>query len=129
MPLGRMEPPLPPEEVHWEFCQLFLDGRWENKNQWYYDLSISYMSDGSVINEALAATDPRTSKAWAENPWNIALGKLGAMGWDLVSIQHSDRAARSTHTQEFGVSPSWAMAYFKRRIKPGRPVNDPLLAI
>jgi hypothetical protein len=129
MALGRMEQIDDVRESRWEFCQLFLDGRWEHKLQWYYDLRIVYISDGTVIEEELASTDPRTSRAFAENPWNLAMGKLGAFGWDLVAVQHSDRASRSTAAQEFGISGSWAIAYFKRRIRTGRAVNEPRLSL
>jgi hypothetical protein len=129
MALGRLEPVSEREEARWEYCQLFLDGRWEYKNQWYYDLTITWMGAEDVIHEALTTTDPRMSRSWAASPWNVALGKLGALGWDLVSVQHSDRAVRSSVAQEYGISPSWAIAYFKRRAKTGRPVNEPRLVI
>jgi hypothetical protein len=121
--------PVPEREERWEFCQLFMDGRWEYKNQWYYDLTITYMGDEGTTTYPVATTDPRNSKPWPESPWNVALGKLGGTGWDLIAVQHSDRASRSTPQQEYGVSTSWAIAYFKRRVRKGRAYNEPKLTI
>jgi hypothetical protein len=129
MALGRIETIDDVREPRWEFCQLFLDGRWEHKLQWYYDLTISYIGDSGVVDEVLASTDPRNSRPFPENPWNIAMGKLGALGWELVAVQHSDRAVRSTQAQEFGISNSWAIAYFKRKVRSGRAVNEPKLVL
>jgi hypothetical protein len=58
---------------------------------------------------------------WSFNPWEQAIGILGMMGWELISIQHG-LSVDSRYSNNIG-----AIAFFKRTKAEDRPVNEPLL--
>ncbi|RIK43120.1 MAG: hypothetical protein DCC58_10060 [Chloroflexi bacterium] len=116
---GMMEPTEQPQPARWEYCQLIFEGATERDGRWWSDLTIYYIGEPNR-SAVLSSSDPAKGKSWATNtgPWRAALAGLGRGGWELVSVQHS------------GVlNPSEAIAYFKRPVEPGRPVNNPEISI
>ncbi len=122
----------------WEYARLVKDGYQEHgggflggKTQIGYDVRITYYgSTGDVIDQVLNDYSD-TSKP---SQFNRALGLLGGLGWELVSIQHGNSAyvPVGPPTGKIYVgSIEWrtAVAYFKRRVMPGRGVNQPPLVL
>lgn len=116
----------------WDYCQLRLIGSkreqtggvlTKKQEFWSYNCDVRYYCpDGDTIFHNLADYD----KPLPFNPFNKAMGLLGAAGWELVSIQHGPYTGIGG-----GLGIIWdnCVAYFKRPSIPGRAVNDPKLSI
>ena len=113
----------------WEYCALYLgfvnfnDYTEIKKQGWLCDLSISYIGS-SQHHETLSISSEYVEQKeyvflWTFNPWEQAIGSLGMMGWELVSIQHD----LTIHNY----SNSGAIAFFKRIKAKERDANEPLL--
>ena len=112
-------------EVQWEYCELVL-GVWKyhrKQKMWSYNCWIWYIgSTGETIFRQLA----EKGHPLPFNPWRKALALLGAAGWELVSVQHG---LGGSAYLPYGLSPENRVAYLKRRVKPGRRVDEPELIL
>jgi len=117
------------ETQKWEYCALYLgfvnfvEYTEIEKQGWLCDLSISYIGS-SQHRETLSNSSEYVEQKeyvflWSFNPWEQAIGTLGMMGWELVSIQHDLTIHNYCN--------SGAIAFFKRIKVEGRDVNEPLL--
>jgi hypothetical protein len=94
---------------------------------WICGLTISYMGQ-EVVNDQLCISEQsffdeekkEYAQLWPVNPWQSAIGILGSMGWELISIQ--DKSDSRTLELNRGI------AYFKRPRKEGRKVDEPKFA-
>lgn len=113
----------------WEYCALYLgfvnfvEYKEIEKQGWLCDLSISYIGS-SQHRETLSILSEYVEQKeylflWPFNPWERAIGTLGMMGWELVSIQHE----LTIHNY----SNSGAIAFFKRIKVEERDANEPFL--
>lgn len=113
--------PAPSTPQRWEFCQLVFAGASERDGRWWADLTIFYIGEPNR-SAVLSSSEAGTGKSWAtaSGPWRAALAALGRGGWELVGVQHAAGAS---------LDPTHAIAYFKRPVVAGRPVNAPEIAI
>ena len=112
-------------EQQWEYCALYIYS-WDVKNKKYFaNLGIRYFGDAGNYYDLAAKKGPH-AKGYDYNPWSRALGELGAAGWELVSVQHGNKRAG---TSSKGLILDHAVAYFKRPIQPGRPIDEPKLVM
>jgi hypothetical protein len=117
----------------WEFCRLVLTSTREKRDTCTgltYDCSVCYCGPTGPVTRQLA----EHSENKQVNPFSAAMGSLGAAGWELVSVQHgisvfvpdasmgSSNAAKSGHLRWNNV-----VAWFKRPVRHGRPVDEPRL--
>lgn len=129
-------------EEQWEYCSLHLDsykkhtqGLFEAKSVGYsYDCWTVYYGPTGALRQTLATID----NVLSFDPFAKALGLLGSNGWELVSVQHGNletAAFSSRSTSEdlryFHETLCWMnkIAYFKRKVLPGRAVTEPQLAL
>jgi len=77
----------------------------------------------------LSRTKGEGALEWEYHPWERAIAVLGEGGWELVSVQHANSAGDMGGGGE--IDQTNAVAYFKRPVKPGRPINGakPRLAL
>ncbi len=105
----------------WEFCVLGIDNLKSERNGLRCDLYIVYMGHPYPIRQL--SNLERDGRLWRTNPINDAMGILGAYGWELVTVQHG---SPPTHQGFGGGVISWTnmVAYFKRPVIAGRPIDD-----
>ncbi len=116
-----------PEQA-WEYCELCLRGREEHKRGRdllgiSYNCWIDFMGpDGNVKRYILAEVG--RDRILPFNPWRKALGLLGGMGWEVVSVQHGNRGRGQSDTL------AWhnRVAHLKRVVVPGRAVDEPYIS-
>ncbi len=121
-------------EQQWEYCELVLDTIKEIKKGgrqqgWGYDCHISFYGPGGKFSQ-LASSD----NVSPFNPWKRAMAFLGSAGWELVSVQHGNVALSlggipSTQTIWDALSMSNRVAYLKRPVVSGRPIDEPKLVL
>lgn len=112
----------------WEYCELALErtskiegGVLKGKGGWGYECFVCYYGpNGCIYNQLSDGNRPMES-----NPFFNALGRLGAIGWEMVSIQHAVTAG------QFSSRIDWnsRVAFFKRRVIAGRSVNEPKFTV
>lgn len=126
-------------DQNWEYCTLALfernavrAGRTEDAETddvlWGYDAVVTYMGERIVERRLAHLHEPREV-----NPFEATVGRLGARGWELVSVQHGVIPGTSPLTSVGVPSVSghimWGsiVAYFKRPVVEGRAVDEPPL--
>jgi hypothetical protein len=82
---------------------------------------IYYLPNGEAEYRSLSELD----EVLPFNPFQKAIGQLGAAEWELVSMQHGTDNALNAGEIRWSNS----FAYFKRPCIPGRAVNEPKLSI
>ena len=116
-------------QEQWEYCELGMSTSKENdrKNHlWGYDVWINYLaSDGRSIFQQLSALGDKLSF----NPWRRALGLLGGAGWELVNVQHGNASTGTAINWQNTLIWDNRVAYLKRRVLPGRAVDEPKLVL
>jgi hypothetical protein len=117
---------------NWESCMLYLDGaypRMEAKEgtavqRWGYACGVNfYSANGDPIHVQISIPVEIPEL----NPFDVAMGRLGGYGWELVSAQHATYTAAATSgSSEVAGYLSWVrrVAYFKRPAVEGREIND-----
>jgi hypothetical protein len=121
----------------WEYCELGLSnskkhggGLFGGPERWSYDCWANFCGpDGHIKHYQLADIE----LPLPFNPWRKALALLGAAGWELVSVQLGNLAMSLGHLgHEYKWDTlSWSnkIAYLKRPVMSGRPVDEPLLSL
>jgi hypothetical protein len=112
----------------WEYCRLYLWGMTNSAGKGYScNLNITYLSSNGVTGERLGEID---KQFFPLNPFEKALGGLGAMGWELVSIDYGlTNSLNGGINIGFNVNTNNAIAFFKRPVESGRAVDEPKLKI
>jgi hypothetical protein len=110
-------------EAKWEYCELWLDGvaahdtAARGQVSYSYECYIVYSGhDGTGKTQIVS----ELGRVLPYHPWRRALGLLGGAGWELVSVQHSTPGNLRTQNK---------VAFFKRRVKPGRKLDEPKFMI
>lgn len=111
-------------EPAWEYCQLLLIDSKIDEGKLRCALAIRYFGAGSRMLSRAQGDDARL---WESNPWEEAMARLGEGGWELVSVQHANRAGDMGGGGE--LSNANVVAYFKRVKVEGRPVDEPELKL
>jgi hypothetical protein len=131
----------------WEYCQLSLTGMERDEGGgWRYFCTLHYLTvDGA---ETVELADGKTSLA--ENPFRLAMARLGAAGWELVALESDYTASGSPTAKVHGsvkgnlrgfeakgvgaevqvdlaLRHDWTrrFAFFKRQLLEGRPIDHP----
>lgn len=128
-------------EERWEYCVLNLFGRktiTKSKGMFSsetvgdgYSCAIVYVdTEGNDIVQQLGNLEVPS----AFNPFVRAMGMLGGMGWELVSVQYGNLefSLGGFSKEEYRwdtLSHNNRVAYFKRRAVSGRAVNEPKLTL
>ncbi len=117
----------------WEYCSLVSHGVETEEGEIGWLCRITYFtSDGAKTVQLKEPTSDQPPDVFER-----AMAQLGAGGWELVSLQHplvSDRVHLQTGqvaadvTVGFSFS-SFGVAYFKRRAKGDRLIDDPAVVI
>jgi len=101
-------------------------GLFGGQEGWGYNCSIYYYSPtGNVIKQRLATI----SEVKSYNPFDKSIALLGAAGWELVSVQHANMQPNYPANQSAYLSGEYIVAYFKRPVVAGRPVDEPKLVV
>jgi hypothetical protein len=118
-PSHRAPPHLPPEATVPEPAEA------------HYYLELVYAGpQGMVTTRQLA----RFEEPRAANPLYEAIGMLGGAGWELVAMEPTRDFAWSVDDREVvpysaGLRPVGRVAHFKRRVVPGRRVDEPAIEL
>lgn len=124
-------------DQQWEYARLYLYGAKERgagllggQKGWSYDCEIVYFSPGGgVFPRTLGNRD----QIQAQNPFYIAMGRLGSAHWELVSVQHANGDnVRTWYSEGWGTGTiMWnqVVAYFKRPVIAGRAVDEPKIEL
>jgi hypothetical protein len=119
--------------VEWEFCALVSHAveRIEDQPGWL--CRVSYFTREGVVTRQLR--EPHALEP--TDAFERAMAQLGTGGWELVSLDHelvrinaavdSERLLATVHTG-YGFAP-FGVAYFKRRVEPGRAIDEPAIVI
>ncbi len=117
-------------DQQWQYCELALDdykfhegGFFKGKGGYGYSCYVRYCGANGDIKEQLSDLKTITEI----DLFGKALGRLGALGWELVSIQHSPGGGGNGDS--IYMSFSIRVAYFKRPVVAGRAVNEPKLIV
>jgi hypothetical protein len=118
----------------WEFCELALIAKEEEKGNTYYELELYYLGPAvtqlslSTLRSAGTVFQNPRGRAWNYNPWHAAIGLLGMAGWELVGAQYG--------TYPFADGPGAGRlyrrsgsAFFKRPVMTGRPIDQPAIVL
>ncbi len=118
-------------EQQWEFCQLRLVASAMVKDQGMrHTLDVFYMGAEGVQAQSLSRIGHpgEEGQVWGYNPFQTALGLLGAAGWEIVSVQHGVIAPTiPSHAGDLRMDN--AIAYLKRPVVAGRAVDQPALRL
>lgn len=92
------------------------------------ELSVTFSSVGSATWRKLA--DPIPGRHH-QDPFNLALGNLGAAEWELVEVQNgaplgAPPIVDASGTTAVGTQGFARVAYFKRSVVAERPVDQPV---
>ena len=102
----------------WEYCRLYVQDSYHNVHEdtYSYDVQIWFMdSHGDVIERQIATME----QSLPFDPWLKAIGLLGGCSWELVTVKVG---AISEHHESLLLDNQ--VAYFKRPVIPGRPIDD-----
>jgi hypothetical protein len=114
------------QSLLWEYCVLQLFGRKIQRNHITCNMSIYYLGTEGKI-QMLSTMQGEDIKRWMYDPWAMTVGLLGRSEWELISIQH----VAVSRVWPFGtvgfLMQDQAIAYFKRPIRVGRRIDEPLL--
>jgi hypothetical protein len=119
------------DQLQWEFCQLRVVSSALVKDKGTrYTLDVFYMGGADVRSLSLSRIGHpgEEGQVWTYNPFHAALGLLGSGGWELVAIQHGVIAPTiPSHAGDLHADN--VVAYFKRPVVAGRPVDQPALQL
>lgn len=118
--------------TEWEYCALVSHAADAPDGQPGWRCRLSYFtSDGALTREL---KEPGSNGI--ADVFERAMARLGAGGWELVSLQHElvrnnlcvegAQYVAAVHTG-YGLS-AFAAAYFKRAVEPGRAIDVPAVA-
>lgn len=139
-------------DIHgWEYCQLSLTGMERDEGGgWRYFCTLQYLTPDGARTVELA--DGKT--VLAENPFRLAMARLGAAGWELVTIEADFTATGSPTARvsgsvrgnlrgfeakgvgadvhvELALRHDWTrrFAFFKRPTLDGRRIDEPAVTL
>lgn len=117
----------------WEYCSLVSHGLENEGDELRWLCRVTYFTcEGSTTRQLKSPEDDGPSDTFER-----AMAQLGAGGWELVTLQHQ-LVQDNLHLEKQGVSAdvlvgfsfsSFGVAYFKRRQKPDRPIDEPTVVI
>jgi hypothetical protein len=119
------------DHPQWEFCQLRLVASALVPDQGMrYTLDIFYLGGSGVQPQSLSRIGHpgEEGPVWTYNPFQAALGRLGAAGWELVAVQHGV-IAPTVPSHAGDLRADNIIAYLKRPVVGGRPVDHPPLQL
>jgi hypothetical protein len=135
----------------WEYCQLSLTGMERDEGGgWRYFCTLQYLT-----TEGSRPIDLADGKSvLPENPFRLAMARLGAAGWELVALESDYTAAGNPTARmsgavrgnlrgfeardvgadmhlELSLRHDWTrrFAFFKRPIVEGRPIDEPPVSL
>ncbi len=118
-------------EQQWEFCQLRLVASAMVKDQGMrHTLDVFYLGAEGVQAQSLSRIGHPgdEGQVWSYNPFQTALGMLGAAGWEMVAVQHGVIAPTiPSHAGDLRMDN--AIAYLKRPVIAGRGIAEPTLRL
>jgi len=112
-------------EQQWEYCELSISSWKTSKPNWSYACHVRYYSH---TGEDLYRTLAEIGKPIPYDPFVKAMGLLGGMGWELVTVQHGEYAGGMS-ADNYSIRYDNRTAYFKRRVMQGRRANEPILRL
>ncbi len=117
----------------WEFCSLVSHGVLDESGEPGWLCRITYFRPDGAVTRQLK--DP--ANAQPVDVFERAMAQLGLGGWELVSLQHQ-LVRDNLRVEGEGVTAdvpvgfsfsSFGVAYFKRRVKEGRPIEQPAVVV
>ena len=117
-------------EQKWEFCELRISGLKTDDQHTHalYEVHVFFFGEGGRV-QILSNYEGEYSKEWKFNPWARAMGRLGLLGWELVSVQHATALVSVGNICIGDIAEMNCVAYFKRPVQPGRKANEPELVL
>jgi hypothetical protein len=109
------------QQLCWEYCRLYVRDSYHDfhENIYSFDVQIWFVgSQGDVVEQQIATM----AQAFPFDLWLKVVGLLGGCGWELVTIKIG---AISEHHDSLLLNNQ--VAYFKRPIISGRPIDDVVL--
>ena len=119
------------DQPQWEFCQLRLVASALVKDQGMrHTLDVFYIGGAGVQARSLSRIGHpgEEGPVWTYNPFQAALGLLGAAGWELVTVQHGV-IAPTVPSHAGDLRADNVTAYLKRPVVAGRPADQPTLQL
>jgi len=108
-------------EEKWEYCRVWLTGADKTKKGKNDNCGITFISaSGDLIPQELT----NDKEAFKFNAFLKVMGILGGNGWELVSLQHGNDM-----NSWWPINWQNGAAYYKRRVLPGRAVNEPKITL
>jgi hypothetical protein len=106
------------ENPCWEYCRLYCQDSYYNVHEhtYTYDVKIWFMGrHGDVIEREISNTE----QSFAFDPWLKAICVLGGCSWELVTVKIG-----STSNRHDSLLLDNQIAYFKRLVVPGSPIDN-----
>ena len=106
------------QQTCWEYCRLYCQDSYYNVHERTnaYAVKIWFMSSYGDVNKLEINT---SEQSIAFDPWLKAIGLPGGSGWVLVTIKIG-----STSNRHDALLLDDQIAYTKRPVIPGRPIDD-----
>lgn len=117
----------------WEYCSLVSHAMETEDGEAGWLCRVTYFTPDGARTRQLR-------EPLSDEPVDVferAMAQLGAGGWELVSLRHQ-LVRDSSHLEREGVEAdipvgysfsSFGVAYFKRRMKSDRPIDEPAVLI
>lgn len=116
-------------ETIWEYCALVSHQAEDPQGVLSWGCRLSYFTSDGVQTFELC----RPGQPYPMDVFERAMAQLGAGGWELVSLNHElvrnnanvsgEQFLATIHTG-YSFSP-FGVAYFKRTVQAGRPIDEP----